>query len=60
MPPVEFEPTIAGGDNRSSRAAADLRRRPRGHWDRQNCTHEILTLQRYLNCVHKTAFLVIN
>jgi len=38
MTPVEFEPTISAG-----KTAADLRFRPRGHWDRQ------IRDKRYIN-----------
>ena len=45
MPPVGFEPTIS--------AAADLRLRPRGHWDWHLC------VRSYLKSVWRFNFLIL-
>ena len=47
MPPVGFEPTIP-----AVRAAADLRLRPRGHWDRHIYIYIYLFTYIYI-CINK-------
>jgi len=56
MPPVGFEP-----HDLSRRAAADLRLRPRGHWDRQSTDLPVIILAGLLILVslhHTLAYLV--
>jgi hypothetical protein len=61
MPPVGFEPTISAGE----RTAADLRLRPRGHWDRPRFSiirynfHCTLTHSVPLNKVSRTEAFVL-